>query len=462
MLYEYLREQMLQNPRQTLSDDSRSITYKKALEFVESFSKNLTENKYGILCSTKLNDALAILSCIVANVTAVPLFKGYGEAHTNKIVQNVQISHLITDETGVLSIKKIRDKIQEPEDLSDVAFIISTSGTTGMSKGAMITHENLISTMRDRAFHLGISEHDTMLISTPMCHSATLIGRFLIPLCNGTKIVFYNDEFSPAKLIHSMIESKATVFGGTPTSIYYLCRLIKKQQKVLPIRTLYVGGECMLKSVAKQLRETFENSEIYHIYGLTEAGPRVSLLPPNLFEQFPQSIGSPFKNLEVKCERDELLVRGVSVMKGYYNAPEYTKKAIINGWLHTGDAAKIDELGKITIKGRMDEMIIRAGINIYPQEIENALKRDPRIIDVLASGKRDTSVTQKLHIQVVADKLSQKDLMSICTKVLRPYEIPDTVELVNKLPHSESGKLIRPKMWDDNNVQSKKSGVKRV
>lgn len=288
----------------------------------------------------------------------------------------------------------------EPEDLSDVAFIMCTSGTTGVPKGAMITHENMITNLLDIADYFKINSSDKILIARPLYHCAVLTGEFLISLMNGLHIVFYDGEFNPTRLIQTIRKHKITVMGATPTIFYHISNIVKRQKEKLPLKTVAVSGECMTEVVAKQIKNILPDAAIYNVYGLTEASPRVSYLPPEYFDEYPLSVGIPLKSVSVKIANGELFVKGKSVMKGYYNDKSATDKAIQNRWLHTGDIATIDENGFISIKSRKDNMIIRGGMNIYPQEIENALLQDNRIKEALAFGVYDKAIGQRIHLKV--------------------------------------------------------------
>lgn len=197
MLYEFLKEKMLQYPNQVISNGTESITYRELLEYAENFGKTLTEDKYGLLFESDLDTAKALMSCLYANKTAVLLSKRYGEAHTKRIVDTVNLSYLITND-GINQIATAKD---ECEDLSDVALIMCTSGTTGMPKGAMITHNNLIANLTDISKYFGIDCKDHILIARPLYHCAVLTGEFLISLCNGLQISFMTEGFVPAKIL---------------------------------------------------------------------------------------------------------------------------------------------------------------------------------------------------------------------------------------------------------------------
>ena len=445
MLYEFLKERMLRHPNQVLSDGHSTVTYREALRFAERFAPSLMAPKYGILCDSELDIGFALLACFRAGATAIPLSMRYGQAHTDRIVRRIGLSHLITNEGGKLAVKQIAVPLPEREDLSGIALILCTSGTTGYPKGAMLTGSGLVANLLDIERYFAIGDTDTILIPRPLYHCAVLVGEFLYSLCRGLNIRFYNGAFSPVRLLLEIQNCKTNVFCGTPTLFYHLCRMAERQKEPLPLKAVAASGECMTPEVASTMRKVMPGTDIYNVYGLTEAGPRVSALPPEMFDAFPLSVGLPLHNVEVQTQNGELLVRGPSVMKGYYNDPTLTEQVLAGGWLHTGDAAKIDNAGRITVRGRMDTMVIRAGMNIYPQEIEGALEADPRITEVLAYGVQE-GVTKKLCIKITAEGLDRAGVMAICRERLPAYEIPDVVEMVDALPRSASGKLLRPRL----------------
>lgn len=438
MLYDFLKEKMLQYPNQVISNDTESITYRELLEYAETFGKTLTKDKYGLLFDSDLNTAKALLACLYAQKTAVLLSKRYGEAHTQRIIDTVKLSYLITED----GIKHISDEQDECEDLSDVALIMCTSGTTGKPKGAMITHNNLITNLIDISKYFGINYSDHILIARPLYHCAVLTGEFLISLSKGLRISFMTEGFVPAKILKMAKETGVTTLCGTPTLLYHLSGMSLKFEEPLVLRNIAVSGECMTQTVAQIMRKAFPNTDIYNVYGLTEASPRVSYLPPCEFDSRPTSVGVPLDSLKAKLVNNELLIKGNNVMKGYYNNPTATEKVKQDGWLHAGDIAEMDNQGRIYIKCRKDNMIIRAGMNIYPQEIENLLKEDKRIIDVLAYGVKNDTVSEKIHIKVVT-LLGKTEVYNICKEKLLSYELPDVIEIVDEIPKNASGKVIR-------------------
>lgn len=439
MLYEYLKGFMLQHPDQVLCDEHQCMTYAQLLDYAEQVGSTLQAHKYGILCKSDLNTAKALFACLYARKTAVLLSYRYGEKHTQRIVDAMQLSHVLTDD----KIEVLSEEQEEIEDLTDVALILCTSGTTGTPKGAMITHRNLITNLRDIAQYFAIHETDTILIARPLYHCAVLTGEFFISLIKGLAIEFLSGEFSPAKILHNIDEKKISVLCGTPTMFYHLSNLLLKNMYTPAIKTIAVSGECMTQMVAARMRKVFPSVDIYNVYGLTEASPRVCYLSPEQFDAHPDSVGVPLSSLQAKVVDNELCICGASIMKGYYNQPQATQKVLVDGWLHTGDIAEIDTDGRIYIRCRKDNMIIRAGMNIYPQEIENALKQQEAIKDVLAFGVKSETVGEKICIQVVTDALTKSEVFAICKAHLPIFQLPDHIEIVHEIPRNASGKVIR-------------------
>ena len=440
MLYEFVKGFMAGHPERTVGDETQRVTYRQLLEEAEALGRRLTEEKYGILCRSELNAARALLACLYAKKTAVPLSHRYGDQHIRNILDSVRLSFLLTDEGE----EQAAAPQPETEDLSDVAVIMCTSGTTGKPKGAMITEKNLVTNLKDIAEYFAVDSTDHILISRPLYHCAVFTGEFLISLVKGLTISFASDGFNTAALLRRIRETKATVLCGTPTLLYHLSGLVLKSDGETSLRSLAVSGECMTPEVAKRIRAAFAKARIYNVYGLTEASPRVSWLSPEKFDRFPLSVGIALSSLTTRIVDGELQIAGDSVMKGYYRNPEATQAALGGGWLHTGDIAERDDEGLLYIKCRKDSMIIRSGMNIYPQEIENALRSCPGIDDLLAFGVKDEVVGERIHLHVVS-ALSKAEIFALCKRHLPGFQRPDVIERVSEIPKNASGKVLRNK-----------------
>lgn len=451
-LWEFIKTYMLQTPFQKVQEDQAELTFEEITIWAELFAKKLKGIQCcAILCKSEMAASMALLACFAAEVTALPLSMRYGELHCNKILDTIRPDAVITDEDGLFHIRTFTDSryIEPPQ---HPALIMCTSGTTGTPKGAMLSEENIMTNVSDIAAYFDIDTTDTILISRPLYHCAVLTGEFLTALTKGAKIRFYSQSFNPAKMLELIKQYQITAFCGTPTLLCMMGQLNRRDSGD-SLKSICISGECMGKEAGLSIARAFPHADIYHIYGLTEACPRVSYLPPNLFDEFPDYVGIPLNSVQVKIldtngnrvpigQDGTLWVKGGNVMLGYYNEPEKTSKTLKNGWLCTGDIAQMNEYGLLKIKGRSDHLIIKAGMNIYPAEIEDSLKMDHRVRDVLVYGF-DTAYGIQIGMKIVGDFNTIAEVKRLCSEFLPTYQIPVKIEIVDSLPKNSSGKIIR-------------------
>lgn len=452
-LWKYLKSKMQLNLHQKICENDVSMTFEEMIVFAEEFSKRLKGIKCcAILCQSEMAAGMALLSCFAAGVTALPLSQRYGELHCNKILDAISPDAVITDQDGGFQIISIKDSFYKEPSVHP-ALIMCTSGTTGGPKGAMLTETNVMTNVSDIALYFGIEKSDTILISRPLYHCAVLTGEFLTALVKGVKIRFYSGTFNPAVVLKMLTTYGITAFCGTPTLLSMMARFKRTTDKD-SLRDICISGECMSLETGKQIAEAFPDAEIYHIYGLTEACPRVSYLPPNKFKEHADCVGVPLKSVSLKIlnadgvpagknEVGVLWVKGGNIMAGYYNNPEKTAEVIKDGWLCTGDMALINDAGLLKIKGRNDDLIIKAGMNIYPGEIESALKLDTRVKEVLAYGERDEKLGVQIVLTVSGDFTDASEIKELCKVSLPAYQLPARIHLVDEIPKNGSGKIIR-------------------
>lgn len=451
-LWSFIRTSMAEHPTQTVCENGSVISFSDLVIQTEQFAETLSDIRCcAILCDSELMAAKALLACFAAGVTAVPLSKRYGELHCNKILAKISPDAIISDENGTLAVKKLpASRYTEPE--LHPALIMCTSGTTGDPKGAMLSEENIRTNVSDIADYFDMDEDDTILISRPLYHCAVLTGEFLTALVKGAGIHFYSEAFNPPLMPEMIRKYGITVFCGTPTLISLMRRFVRKEFE-LPLRHIVISGECMNRETGLQIAGTFPQAKIYHVYGLTEACPRVSYLPPELFCQYPDSVGIPLRSVEVRVvkengalakadEKGVLYVRGGNVMIGYYNDPDKTSVVLKNGWLRTGDIASVNSEGLLKIHGRNDDLIIKAGMNIYPQEIEGALKADKRVREVLAYGYTTPAGTQ-IGLKIAGEFTVLAEVKHLCLELLPQYQMPMRIEILPELEKNGSGKIRR-------------------
>lgn len=452
-LWNYLKSKIQLNLQQVVCENDAKMSFEEILIFAEEFSTRLKGIKCcAILCQSEMAASLALLSCFAAEVTALPLSERYGELHCKKILDAINPDAVITDWDGVIQIIHIKDsKYIQPE--VHPALIMCTSGTTGVPKGVMLTETNVMTNVSDITLYFGIGKDDSILISRPLYHCAVLTGEFLVALVKGVKIRFYSGIFNPAVVLKMLREHNITAFCGTPTLLSMMIHF-KRETDADFLRHICISGECMSSDTGKKIAKSFPKSKIYHIYGLTEACPRVSYLPPEMFDGYPNCVGVPLHSVSLKILSSEgnpvkkneigtLWVKGDNVMSGYYNNPEKTEDVLKEGWLYTGDLALFNDKGLLEIKGRNDDLIIKAGMNIYPQEIESALKSDDRVIDVYVYGYTDEKFGVQIAMNISGAFSNVEEIRSLCKDVLPTYQIPARITILDEISRNASGKIIR-------------------
>ena len=332
------------------------------------------------------------------------------------------------------------------------ALILYTSGTTGRPKGVVLTHDNLAHNVQSCQRAGQFDYRDSFLCLLPFFHTYAITGTILLPLFNGCKMVLV-DRFVPLKVLKLIEDHKISVFLAIP-SMYRVLAMADGSFNVSSVRFPISGGEPLPVAVAKAFEKRF-GVPIFEGYGQTEAAPVVTLNVPEANKL--GTIGRALPGVEVAIwdEQDhvlaadqagELMVRGANVMVGYHNLPEDTAKTIVDGWLHTGDLGKMDADGFVTITGRKKELIISAGENIYPREIEEVLAQHPKVKECAVIGVKDEvrgEVPKAFVIPRDGETLDEKDLRLFCRDHLANYKVPKHINIVPDLPRSPTGKIIK-------------------
>lgn len=451
-LWNYIKEAMTRYPEQKIREDETSLTFEEAAIWAELFACKLNEiHCCAILCSSELATAISLLACFAAGVTAVPLSIRYGQAHCNKILDTIKPDAIIMDTNGELSVFAINNSEYIEPDIHP-ALIMCTSGTTGKPKGVMLSENNIITNVTDIADYFTLYESDSILIARPLYHCAVLTGEFLTALVKGSSICFYSGTFNPAILLNLIKQYQITTFCGTPTMLSIMAKF-QRRSYTDSLRNICISGECLGADTGLKIIDAFPLCNIYHVYGLTEASPRVCYLPPQQFQYYPDCVGIPLKSVSIKilnqvgqlCHVNEegvLFIKGDNVMFGYYEEPNKTRDILADGWLCTGDVALINDAGYLKIIGRSDDLIIKAGMNIYPTEIEAVLKQDARVKEVLVYGYQ-SNVTTHIGLKIAGDFQTVDEVKRLCIQMLPPYQIPSAIELTDEIPKSGSGKIVR-------------------
>ena len=452
-LWNELKSRMLAHPGRTVGEGNAKMTFEDLVIHTEAKAQKLRGLRCcAILCDSEMAAGMALLACFAAQVTAVPLSRRYGVSHFRRILGCIGPDALLSDGEDIFTVTPVPDPTYRPPE-KHPAVIMCTSGTTGTPKGVMLSEDNLLANLRDIAAYFGPGEDDTILIARPLYHGAVLTGEFLAALWGGADIRFAGGACDPSALLRLIDRTRATVFGGTPTLLCMMARF-RRGEQAGSLRRIAVSGECMSRAAGQKLAVAFPQAEIFHVYGLTEAAPRVAFLPPALFGEFPDCVGRPLRSVSVRIvgqdgkpvpqgEEGTLLVRGPNVMLGYYNDPAATRRVLRGGWLDTGDTARMNEAGLLQIRGRRDDLIIRAGMNIYPAEIENALQTDRRVREAVAYGFLSPTGQTQIGLKIAGDFADEAEIRALCGRVLPAYEIPCRIEWLPSLARNGSGKLVR-------------------
>lgn len=398
-----------------------------------------------------------LLAAFMLQVTVVPLDQ-MQHTHARQIIQAVRPA-LIFDRSNVDSHGRLVSArlplldIRARDDLQDVALILYTSGTSGRPKGVMLTYRNIWSNAAAIQAYSQFRSHDTLLIVRPLTHASALTGELLPGLIAGSRICIKDPDASPLSALQQIERLGISVIGATPTLLARFAHFAGRMADHR-LRLLIASGEMPLPGQIRRIRSAFPETALWHAYGLTEASPRVSCLTEPLNEQNYRCVGKLLPEVSARIvdragnplpegSEGELLVAGPNVMKGYYGDRQATAEKLRDGWLHTTDRASIAG-GLLYIHGRADNMMIRAGLNIYPQEIEALLLSHPHVREALVFGT-EGSAGQRIHAWVVTDGLiSEKDLFAHLAQVAQPRLWPDVIEFKQRLAKTSSGKLVRP------------------
>ena len=343
-----------------------------------------------------------------------------------------------------------------PTDIMDIMF---TSGTTGQPKAVMCSHGQNIQCFTDWGYNKGIRNNDNVLLLSPFFHSFGYKAGWLAGLINGFT-VFPVLSFDLDKVLGQIDRDKITVLDGTPTVFQsILAHPERKNYDLSSLRLSGIGGAPVSAALVAKMKTELGLEQVTTGYGLTETcgyvtGSRQHENP----ERVSNSSGCPIPGVEVKCigldgievpigEAGEICVRGYNVMQGYYKNPEATAEVIdVDGWLHTGDIGILDQQGYLKITGRIKDMIISGGFNVYPVEIENSLANIEGVVQAAVVGIADErmgEVPKAYIVKAVDSDLQEQQVIDWCSTNMANYKVPRAVEFIDAMPLNASGKILK-------------------
>jgi acyl-CoA synthetase (AMP-forming)/AMP-acid ligase II len=343
-------------------------------------------------------------------------------------------------------------------DEEDLNSIFYTSGTTGRPKGAMMSHRNIIQVIISVSRVIGIPEGVKQLICIPLfhvtgCNAQLLVGVYL----GGTSVIMkaYKSDDAMALIEKEKIE----LIVGVPTMYWLMLNSPNfKKFDLSSLKSTTYGGAPAPPELLRQMKENFPQARLGNGFGMTETSSLVSFLTDEYTLIKPDSVGPAIPVAEIRVvnehgkdvptgEAGEIIIRSPNVVQGYWDNPQATKDAIVDGWLHSGDVGKLDEEGFLYVVDRMKDMIIRGGENIYCVEVENALYAHPKVLEAAVIGVKDKFFGEQVKTVVVlkpGEKTTEEEIKEFCAQHIADYKVPKYVEFLNEpLPRNPGGKVIK-------------------
>lgn len=349
------------------------------------------------------------------------------------------------------------DRLTAVLDPGDPINIQFTSGTTGLPKGATLSHRNIVNNANFVTARMGFTDRDRLCIPVPLYHCFGMVMGVLGCVTKGATMIFPGEGFDPDVTLECVAEEGCTALYGVPTMFSAMLASERFHHHDLStLRTgIMAGAPCPIE-VMKRVRAEMHMSQVTIAYGMTETSPvSFQSMTDDPVEKRVSTVGHIHPHLEVKLVDPqghivptgavgELCTRGYSVMRGYWNEPQKTAEAIdAEGWMHTGDLATIDADGYCSIVGRSKDMLIRGGENVYPREIEEFLYRHPKVREVQVIGIPDDRYGEEICACVMArdPSLTAEELRVFCKGQIAHYKVPRYVEFVDEFPMTVTGKV---------------------
>ena len=372
---------------------------------------------------------------------------------------------LLADGAGVTSEAVAQRSAQLCFD--DPINIQYTSGTTGFPKGATLSHHNILNNGYFVGEVCGYTEADRICVPVPFYHCFGMVMGNLASTSHGACVVIPSPGFDPVATLQAVVEQRCTSLYGVPTM--FIAELAVPgfaDYDLTSLRTGIMAGSPCPAEVMKRVISEMHMDEVTICYGMTETSPvSTQTRADDSLDRRVSSVGRVHPHVEVKVvdpdtdlpvpagQPGEFCTRGYSVMLGYWNEPEKTADVLRNGWMHTGDLATMDDEGYLNIVGRIKDMVIRGGENVYPREIEEFLYTHPDVVDAQVIGVPDERYGEELmawvRLRAGAQPLSAEDLRAFCTGKLAHYKVPRYVHVVDEFPMTVTGKIRKVQMREE-------------
>lgn len=469
-MYDYLRKAVQQFPEKiAIKYKDVELSYSELDDVIKKIADecfaDIERCNIGIVVNSPMLFTMSLMAVSYLGCVAVPIYAHTGNEKIKELVKQFSLEYVIFEKgydvlnceesTTVLSDLIIHKEVSVGKNHSDknCEIILLTSGTTGAPKGIMLSRDNIKSNVEAIGDYLRLTLNDKIFMVKNMNHSSSIIGELLVGLDNMCTIVFNSKVLTASSMVNSICDNNITVFFAVPTILREI--ILKHKQlnleKIGHLRIINFYGAPMSSQDIDKLVELLPNCNLIYSYGLTEASPRVTYIMGSDLLKKAGSSGRPIKNVKIEISNKgidnngEIVVSGPNVMLGYYNDAEKTRKTIVDGKLYTGDYGYIDEDGYLYVQGRKDNMIISAGKNIYPEEIEQVLQTAEGVKEVLVRNISDDKGVEKFIAYIVTDDIepNMSSLFEVCKNRLENYKIPSKFVYVKELEKTPSGKIVR-------------------
>lgn len=412
---------------------------------LESIIKD-TDIKHVIV--TEIGDQLPVLKKYLINFVI---------KNVKKMVPSYSLEHHTWAQAMSFGLQKTY--VQPKLTHEDTAFLQYTGGTTGVSKGAVLTHKNIIANMQQICAWMQpklVSGQEIAITPLPLYHIFSLTVCSLALMRYGTQNVLITNPRDFPAFIKTMKKYKFTVLTGVNTLFNALANHPMIKEVDFSHTKICVAGAMALQKAVKDNWNKVTGTDVIEGYGLTETSPVACCNPVDGTDRV-GTIGLPVPDTDILLidddgnevtkpgEPGEICIRGPQVMKGYYNRPDETEKVIINGWLHTGDIGTVDLDGFFKIVDRKKDMILVSGFNVYPNEVEDVIAKHPKVLEVAAIGVQDKHSGEVVKVVVVKkeESLTEKEVIDFAKLSLTNYKVPKHVEFRAELPKTNVGKILR-------------------
>ncbi len=435
----------------------------KGIILVENFAHTLEqvlpEVSPDVIVTTRIGDMLGFPKSLLVNTVV---------KYVKKMVPAFSIPSAVSFNQVLSQGKSAQHFKADGLNHDDIAFLQYTGGTTGVAKGAMLTHGNMVANMQQSYEWLRPADikegSETIITALPLYHIFALTANCLVYAKLGAKnVLILNPRDLPA-FVKELGKHEFTAFTGVNTLFNALLNTPGFDKiDFSSLRMTLGGGMAVQESVATEWKQV-TGCPLIEAYGLTETSPAACINPITATD-YNGAIGLPISSTEgcVKDEngnilpvgeRGELCIRGPQVMRGYWQREEATAEVMdADNWLHTGDIAIMDENGYFTIVDRLKDMILVSGFNVYPNEVENVVQSHPDVLEVGAIGVPDDHSGEIVKVYVVAKNksLTEDELMAYCKENLTGYKRPKLVSFVDELPKTNVGKILRRELRELDN-----------